>query len=165
MPEEKKAAVNKLTVPIGQLTPHPKNPKRHNDDGIERSIGTHGYVEPIVVDENLQILSGHGRWEALKKLEYTNVDVIQKKGLTEKEKGKYIVIANRLVEQGGWDIDKLVREFNIDELLDLGFDRHYLEVNDGLAPASPDNSNDNGGGEIDASMATKNECPKCGYNW
>ena len=126
MAEEKKAAVDKLTVPIGQLTAHPKNPKRHNDEGIAKSIETNGYVEPIVVDENFQILSGHGRWEALKKLAYTNIDVIQKKGLTEKEKEKYIIVANRLVEQGGWDIEKLISGFKMDDLLDFGFDKFFL---------------------------------------
>lgn len=135
MPQEKKAAVEKLTVPIGQLTPHPKNPKKHNDDGIEKSIGTHGYVEPIVVDENFQILSGHGRWEALKKLGYTTVDIIQKKGLTDKEKEKYIVIANKLVEQGGWDVDKLIKGFDMTELLDFGFDKFSLGTVENVTPS------------------------------
>ncbi len=126
MADEKKAAVDKLTVPIGQLSPHPKNPKRHNDTGIEKSIEDNGYVEPIVVDENFQILSGHGRWEALKKLGYTNIDVIQKKGLTEKEKEKYIIMSNKLVEQGGWDIEKLLTGFKMEDLLDFGFDKYFL---------------------------------------
>lgn len=53
-------------VPLDELKPAERNPKRHAGDAIQASIGKFGYVEPIVLDERTgRLVAGHGRLEAL----------------------------------------------------------------------------------------------------
>ena len=101
-----KAEIEKIKLKIEEIKPNPKNPKLHADDLIEKSIKETGYISPIVVDENNIILSGHGRLSALIKLNYKEVEVIVKKGLTKKQKEKYLLMDNTLTERGGWGLQE-----------------------------------------------------------
>jgi ParB-like chromosome segregation protein Spo0J len=56
-------------VAIGKLRPHPANVHTHSKKQIAqiaRAIEQFGFISPIVVNENKQILAGHGRWLAAK---------------------------------------------------------------------------------------------------
>src|SRR3990167_9119736 len=108
-------------VKLADLKPHPKNPKLHAEELIEESITEAGYVEPIVVDENNQILAGHGRVKVMTKMGFEDADVVRKEGLTEEQKVRYMLRSNKLVERGGYDWDILKSDFTKDELLMSGF--------------------------------------------
>lgn len=105
---------------INEIRPNPKNPKKHWVEKISESIREMGYIEPIVVDENKTILAGHGRLKALKENKAKEVEVIVKRGLTTEQKEKYMLLSNKIVEAGGWDMD-LLKEFEESVLLDSGF--------------------------------------------
>ena len=106
-------------IPLAQILPYAKNPKkhklswiiesiliglpeelRHSDDPeicqqrdqhiIERLVD-----QPIVVDENMVILKGHGRHEAAKQLGLSAFPVYIKRGLSEVEKKKLRIADNR----------------------------------------------------------------------
>ena len=117
--------MNTKQILVSKIKPNPKNPKKHDIERITDSVKEFGYIEPIVVDENDVILAGHGRLKALKELKQEKVDVIVKKGLTEKQKEKYLLLSNKLVERGGWDME-LLMERDIDELLEAGFSEQEL---------------------------------------
>ena len=119
------AKIEKVKLKIEDIKPNPKNPKLHADDLIEKSIKETGYISPIVVDENNIILSGHGRLSALIKLNYKEVEVIVKKGLTKKQKEKYMLLDNKLTERGGWSAE-LLKEFSVEDLLEAGFETDDL---------------------------------------
>lgn len=123
----KSAPLTTENLAIAKLKPHPLNPKTHAADAIEGSIKDFGYIDPIVVDEKDVILSGHGRVEAMKKLGYEQVGVIRKTGLTEKQKEQYILIANKLVERGGWSQEALL-QFEPEILEAAGFSAEELGV-------------------------------------
>jgi hypothetical protein len=54
-------------VPLDDLQPAARNPKRHDLPAIGRSIDTFGYVEPVVLDERTgRLVAGHGRVEQLR---------------------------------------------------------------------------------------------------
>jgi len=56
------------TRQLADLTPHPKNPRRHPPEQVEQlrlSLRTHGAQKPIVITEAGQILAGHGLVEAM----------------------------------------------------------------------------------------------------
>jgi len=108
------------TLKISDIKPNPKNPKKHWVEKISESIREMGYIEPIVTDENNMILVGHGRLKALKDNETKEIEVIIKRGLTEEQKEKYILLSNKLVEAGGWDLD-LLKEFDLNLLIEAGF--------------------------------------------
>lgn len=103
---------------LEDIHPYENNP-RINDDAVADVIESIRQTEnwdPIEVDENGVILSGHTRLKALKKLGYTQTDVIVYEGLTEIQKRKYRVLANKTGEKALWDIEKLD-----EELADLDF--------------------------------------------
>ena len=63
---------NNITIiPIDQVKPNPANARAHSDHQvaqIARSIENFGFTQPILVDENMMILAGFGRWLACQTL-------------------------------------------------------------------------------------------------
>jgi ParB-like chromosome segregation protein Spo0J len=58
-------------LPTTSLKPHPKNPRVHTDKQvgqIAQSIETFGFNVPILVDDRQNIVAGHGRLLAARKL-------------------------------------------------------------------------------------------------
>lgn len=110
------------TVKLDRLTPYANNP-RNNDSAVpavKASIEQVGYITPIVVDENYEILAGHTRAKALDKMGADEVQVLVVEGLTDEEKRKYRLLDNKTGEAAMWDFDLLAVEL---EGLDFdGFD-------------------------------------------
>lgn len=86
-----------------------------------------------VTDENNVILSGHTRRLALLKMGYEESDVIRVTGLTDLQKRKYRILANKTNEFAGWDFDKLEMELDgLDfEGFDFGLDLETVEEEKG----------------------------------
>jgi ParB-like chromosome segregation protein Spo0J len=56
---------------LAELTPYPKNPRRHSDAqiaAIAGSIAAFGFNAPILIDSRGNIIAGHGRYLAARKL-------------------------------------------------------------------------------------------------
>jgi len=119
------------TIRIEDIKPNPKNPKKHWVEKISESIKEMGYIEPIILDENNMILAGHGRLKALKENKVKEVEIIVKRGLTEKQKEKYMLLSNKLVEAGGWDLG-LLKRFDESLLLDSAFNNEDMDEIFGL---------------------------------
>ena len=115
-----------LRLPLTKIRPYKGNPRKITADAVEAvvaSIRECDNLDPIEVDENNIILSGHTRLKALKKLGYTDSDVIRYTGLSDEQKRKYRVLANKTGEISQWDTAKLEKE--LDGLtfdFDFGFD-------------------------------------------
>lgn len=80
-----------INMKIDDLIPYKNNP-RHNEEAVPdvaESIRQCGDLDPIEVDENNVILSGHTRLLALQQQGFTETDVIRYTGLTEEQKKKY----------------------------------------------------------------------------
>ena len=109
------------TVNVGQLKPYKNNAKIHSPDQISQiadSINQFGFVNPILIDENDEIIAGHGRFEAAKVLNLSQVPVIRIGHLTNVQKRKLRIADNRISENGGgWDADLL--NIEIGELCEL----------------------------------------------
>lgn len=80
-----------IKVKLTELKPYGKNPRKNDEAAKEvaKSIEQCGYVAPIIVDENMEILAGHTRLKALTLLKYAEVDCLVKRGLSEAQKRKY----------------------------------------------------------------------------
>jgi ParB-like chromosome segregation protein Spo0J len=113
-------------IKIGEIKPRPNNPKKHWVEKISESIREFGYVEPIVLDEGDMIIAGHGRLEALKSQGAEEVEVIVKRGLTEAQKDKYMLLSNKVCEAGGWD-KELLEKFDEELLYGAGFSSEDLD--------------------------------------
>lgn len=113
---------------VGELRPYQNNP-RYNDDAVlavEESIEQVGYITPIIVDENKEILCGHTRWKSLDNLAHDEIECIMVKGLTDEQKKKFRLLDNKTAEIADWDYEKLMNEL---EDLDFGdFDFFSKEI-------------------------------------
>ena len=88
------------TMSLKDLIPYENNP-RNNEEAVEyviESIKQCENLDPIEIDENNVILSGHTRYVALKRLGISKTDVIRYDGLTEEQKKKYRILANKTNE-------------------------------------------------------------------
>lgn len=113
---------------LSELIPYENNP-RINDEAVEdviASIKQCENIDPIEIDENNIILSGHTRLKALKRLKYKQTEVIQITGLTEEQKRKYRILANKTGETAEWNLSKLEIE-----LADLDFEGYDFDF-DGI---------------------------------
>ena len=111
-----------LKVKVSQLIPYENNP-RINEPAVAdtmESIRQCENLDPIEVDENMVILSGHTRMLAMQRLGIAETEVVKYSGLTENQKKKYRILANKTQELAQWDFDKLKKE--LDGLDFDGFD-------------------------------------------
>lgn len=111
---------------LKDIKPYERNPRRNDNavDAVAESIKQCSYIAPIIVDEDGVILAGHTRYKALKKLGYTECEIIVKAGLTDEQKRKYRILDNKTNELAEWDIDFLNMELDgLDfDGFDFGFD-------------------------------------------
>lgn len=114
---------NVQEVPLTELIPYENNAKQHSAEQIEKianSIKEFGFLNPVLIDKDHNIIAGHGRVLAMKRLGMENVPCLFVEGLTEAQKRAYILADNRLTELGEWDMNLVNEELNA--LLEEGFD-------------------------------------------
>lgn len=105
------------------LIPNPRNARTHSDKQIGQiaaSIRRFGWSSPIVTDDARNIVAGHGRWEAAKKLKLDEVPVIRMQFLSEADRRAFALADNRIAELAGWDENLLAAELTF--LLEDGFE-------------------------------------------
>ena len=77
-----------MKVNISKLSHHPKNQEIYDLSSIEElmdSISEVGLLQPLIIDQHHQIISGNRRFESVKRLGWKEVDVEVKKLKTEKK--------------------------------------------------------------------------------
>ena len=88
-----------------------------------KSIKTYGWTNPILIDEEGQVIAGHARLEAAKLLGMGQVPTICLTHMTPAQKRAYIIADNRMNEiAGSWDRKILALEHEAIRLLDPSFD-------------------------------------------
>lgn len=110
-------------VSIDDLIPYERNAKTHDAAQIEKlkaSMQEFGFISPILIDEQKNIIAGHGRVMAARELGLKTVPAVYVEGLTEAQRKAYIIADNRLTELGGWDMQAVQSE--LQELEAEGFD-------------------------------------------
>ena len=110
---------------ISALQPDARNPRTHSKRQIRRiadSIRTFGFTNPILVDERGQVMAGHARLEAAKRLGLSQVPTIRIGDLSAAQKRAYRIADNRLAELSGWDEELLAIELQTLTIIDLDFD-------------------------------------------
>jgi hypothetical protein len=126
--------MNKLKIEyidINTIKPYTNNAKRHPKKQIEQikqSIQEFGFNDPIAIDENNVIIEGHGRYEALKELNYENVDCIRLLHLNEEQKKAYILVHNKLNMETGFDDEILFDELN--DIVNINMEDFGFNIDD-----------------------------------
>ena len=110
-------------VDINKLVPYANNARTHNKEQILKlrsSLREFGFVNPVIIDREYNVLAGHGRIEAAKAENISEVPCVFADHLTEAQKKAYILADNRMALDAGWDEELLSVEMQ--ELQELGFD-------------------------------------------
>ena len=98
-----------LKLKISDLKQHPKNPRKHPKELLERlkrSIEEYGFTNPVLVSKDNKILAGHARCKAAKELGISEVPVIRL-DFEGAKADAYVIIDNKLNELSEWDIPLL----------------------------------------------------------
>lgn len=106
------------------LIPYINNP-RNNDGAVDKvasSIKNFGFKVPIVVDGDNEIIAGHTRLKAAKKLGMDEVPCIVADDLNDGQIKAFRLADNRVAEFAEWDMELLESELEELKDYDLGFD-------------------------------------------
>jgi len=109
-------------VAVASLIPYARNARTHSDEQVAQiaaSIAEFGFTNPILTDGERGVIAGHGRLAAARKLELTEVPVIELTHLSAIQKKAYILADNRIAGNAGWDDELLGVELS--ELQDARF--------------------------------------------
>ena len=118
-------------VNIDKLVPYARNARTHSKEQIlqlRSSLREFGFVNPVIVDKDLNIIAGHGRVLAAKEEGITEVPCVFVEHLTEAQKRAYIIADNRLALNAGWDTEMLSVE--LADLQGVDFDLSLLGFDD-----------------------------------
>ncbi len=108
---------------VAALIPYIRNAKQHSDAQVAQiaaSIVEFGWGAPILVDGQNNVIAGHGRLLAARKLGMTEVPVVPMAHLTDIQRRALILADNKIGENASWDDELLGLE--LAELKDGGFD-------------------------------------------
>jgi len=120
-------------TPIDELVPYENNPRTHSAIQLERlvnSLKEFGFTNPILIDEDNNVIAGHGRLEAAKIVGLKTVPTITLSHLSEDQRRAYVIADNQLALNSGWDDDLLQSE--LQALGDAGFDLSLLGWGDDI---------------------------------
>ena len=112
-----------IKIKVSDLVPYERNPRKITQDAInvvKESIIQCGNLDPIEIDEDNVILSGHTRRLALHELGIEETDAVRYTGMTEEQKKKYRLLANKTGEFSAWDYELL--DWELEDLNFEGFD-------------------------------------------
>lgn len=110
-------------ISIAQLIPYQNNARTHSKEQINKlraSIREFGFVNPVIIDREYNVIAGHGRIAAAREEGITEVPCVFVDHLTEAQKKAYILADNRMALDAGWDEDLLRVE--LEALEEMGYD-------------------------------------------
>lgn len=121
-----------VRMKISDLIPYENNPRKIPEEAVAdvcESYRQCGVIDPIEIDEDNVILAGHTRRLAALEMEIDKVDCLRVSGLTDEQKRKYRILANKTGERSAWDYDLLVAEIDELDFGDYDFDFEIPELN------------------------------------
>jgi ParB family chromosome partitioning protein len=153
---------------ITELKRYPNNPRLHNElsiEAIQRSIDTFGFKNVVVVDNDYEVIAGHGRLDALERIGKTEVPVLVATDLDKWQAAALRIADNKATDVSTWDYDALKEEIQTLEqkmnLEVLGFSSTELEILQ--EEIDIDEFFEKAGTTQPKKL--KHKCPKCGYEW
>lgn len=106
-------------VNVDKLVPYANNPRlnEHTVNDLVKSITEFGFNQPIAVDKDYVIITGHARYKASLVMGLEKVPVVVLDNLTEEQVKGYRLADNKVGEKSAWHVNKLEQE-----LMDLSVD-------------------------------------------
>lgn len=110
-------------VDIDKLIPYVNNARTHSKEQINKlraSIREFGFINPVIIDRDYNVIAGHGRIMAAKAENITEVPCVFVDYLNDAQKKAYILADNRMALDADWDEELLKVE--IESLQGADFD-------------------------------------------
>ena len=110
-------------VPLSKLVPYVNNARTHSPEQLTKlrsSLREFGFINPVIIDRDFNVIAGHGRIAAAKEEGMEEVPCVFADFLTEAQKKAYILADNRMALDAGWD-EELLR-IEIESLQGADFD-------------------------------------------
>ena len=106
-------------VNVDKLVPYANNPRlnEHTVNDLVKSITEFGFNQPIAVDKDYVIITGHARYKASLVMGLEKVPVVVLDNLTDEQVKGYRLADNKVGEKSAWHVNKLEQE-----LMDLSVD-------------------------------------------
>lgn len=129
--------MNKITwklqsLELANLTDYSKNPRTLSEKEfkqLKKSLDKFGMIDKLIInaDPANTIIGGHQRKRVLESLGITEAECwIPDRELSEKEVEELNIRLNK--NTGSWDFDVLANDFELDDLLEWGFDKGELDL-------------------------------------
>lgn len=121
-------------VSTDKLIPYVNNARTHSAEQIMKlrsSLREFGFINPVIIDREFNVIAGHGRIAAAKAEGIDEVPCVFADHLTEAQKKAYILADNRMALDAGWDEEMLKVEIEALQAEDIdisltGFDEKEL---------------------------------------
>lgn len=121
-------------VKTDRLIPYVNNARTHSAEQINKlrsSLREFGFVNPVIIDREFNVIAGHGRIAAAKAEGISEVPCVFADHLTDAQKKAYILADNRMALDAGWDEEMLKVEIESLQAEDFdlgltGFDEKEL---------------------------------------
>jgi ParB-like chromosome segregation protein Spo0J len=120
-----------IQVSLQNIKYYERNNKKHPPEQIRQlmnAISEFGFVNPVLLDDDNVLIAGHGRTEAAKTLNLTEIPAIRLSGLSDSQKKALRIADNKIAENSAWDTEALAFELQL--LADDGFDMDLLGFSD-----------------------------------
>ena len=118
---------------LGDLIEWDKNPRQlkdHDAEHLKKSLDNFGVADPLIINTDNRIIGGHMRRRIMLKNGYKEDDLVDvrvpERELTEREAEELAIRLNK--NTGDWDFDALANNFELDDLLEWGFDKQELDL-------------------------------------
>ena len=117
--------MNIQTLPLKDIRPYARNPRKNDEAvrGVAASIREFGFLVPLVIDRNHEIVAGHTRYKAAQSLGIKEVPCVVADELTEDQIRAFRLADNKVGEMAQWDMDLLPLELQgiMLPMTDFGF--------------------------------------------
>lgn len=148
-----------ITKKLSDLHPYARNPRKNDQavDAVANSIREFGFKVPVVIDKNGEIIAGHTRLKAAKKLKMKEIPCIVADDLTEEQIRAFRIADNKAGELADWDFEALNIELDVITDIDMGQFGFRLSADEDVQALELD--------DVSTNQTKIYKCPKCGFEF
>ena len=156
-------------IALDDLIPYAMNSRTHSEEQVAQiaaSIREFGFTNPVLIDEANNLIAGHGRVLAARKLKMELVPAIVVTGLDENRRRALVIADNQLALNAEWDEEKLIAELqsmSVDMQKLTGFSEEDLLAMMKEPNFEPGTEDDQG--KLDELAPKMVTCPHCSAEW
>lgn len=95
--------MNILQLPLGEVHPYKNNPRKNDGavDAVAASIKQYGFLVPLVISADHEIITGHTRYKAAGRLGLKTVPCVIADELTDEQIKAFRLVDNKVGELAG----------------------------------------------------------------